>query len=53
MKARIGETSWGTAIFPTRSTGAYIMGIKREVRDAEGIVEGARVKVILEIPDLQ
>ena len=53
VKARIGQTSWGTSIFPTRSTGAYIMGIKKAVRDAEGVVEGARVEIALDIPDLR
>jgi hypothetical protein len=53
VKARIGTTSWGTSIFPSRSRGAYVMGIKRQVREAEGIEEGSTVEVALEIPDLR
>ncbi len=53
VKARIGGTTWGTSIFPSRSSGAYVMGIKRAVREAEGIDEDARVQVSLEIPDLR
>lgn len=53
VKARIGTTTWGTSVFPSRARGAYVMGIKREVREAEGIEEGARVAVSLEIPDLR
>ena len=53
VKARIGTTTWGTSIFPSRSLGAYVMGIKRQVREAEGIWEGATVDVALEIPDLR
>jgi hypothetical protein len=53
VKARIGTTTWGTSIFPDRSRGAYVMGIKREVREAEGVDEDARVDVALEIPDLR
>ena len=53
VKARIGMTTWGTSIFPSRSLGAYVMGIKRQVREAEGIEEDATVEVGLEIPDLR
>jgi hypothetical protein len=53
VKARIGTTAWGTSIFPSWSTKAYVMGIKKAVRDAEGIEEGTRVKVVLDIPDLR
>jgi hypothetical protein len=52
VKARIGATEWGTSIFPNRSTGIFVMGIKRAVREAEGVDEGAEVTVELEIPDL-
>jgi hypothetical protein len=53
VTARIGATTWGTSIFPSRSRGGYVMGIKRQVRQAEGVEEGARVEVFLEIPDLR
>jgi hypothetical protein len=53
VKARIGATTWGTSIFPSKARGAHVMGIKRAVREAEGIEEGARVSVSLEIPDLR
>ncbi len=51
--ARIGGSTWGTSVFPSRARGAYVMGIKRAVREAEGIDEGTRVAVSLEIPDLR
>jgi hypothetical protein len=53
VSARIGQTQWGTSIFPSWLTKVFVMGIKQTVRDAEGIAEGSRVKVILEIPDLR
>lgn len=53
VKVTIGATTWGTSIFPSRSLGAYVMGIKRAVREAEGIEEGVTVEVALEIPDLR
>jgi len=51
--ARIGATIWNTSIFPSHSRGAYVMGIKRAVREAEGIEEDTRVEVSLEIPELR
>lgn len=53
VSARIGRTTWGTSIFPSKARGAYVMGIKRAVREAEGVDDGARVAVSLEIPDLR
>jgi hypothetical protein len=53
VKASIGETTWGTSVFPSRSTGVYVMGINRAVRDAEEIDAGDAVEVTLEIPDLR
>jgi hypothetical protein len=53
VKARIGTTTWGTSIFPSKARGAYVMGIKRAVREAEHIDDGAHVAVSLEIPDLK
>lgn len=53
VTARIGATTWGTSIFPSRSRGAYVMGIKRAVRDREGIDKDTRVEVSLEIPELR
>lgn len=53
VTARIGATKWGTSIFPNRTTGIFVMGIKRAVREAEGIDEGAKVTVGLEVPDLR
>ena len=52
VRARIGETRWETSAFPNRTTGIFVMGIKRQVRDAEEIDEGDSVEVRLEIPDL-
>jgi len=52
VTARIGSTSWGTSIFPSQAHGAYVMGIKEAVRRTEGIGEGDRVSVSLDIPDL-
>jgi hypothetical protein len=44
---RIGKTEWKTSLFP--KDGRYIVPIKASVRKAEGIEEGDRVTVRLEV----
>lgn len=51
VDARIGGSRWRTSIFPDGGRGAYVLPLKRAVRDAEGIVEGATVSVRLEVLD--
>jgi hypothetical protein len=45
--ARIGKTEWKTAMFP--KDGRYILPIKVSIREAEGLEEGDKVTVQLEI----
>lgn len=45
--ARIGKTEWKTAMFP--KDGRYILPLKVSVREAEGLDEGDKVTVRLEI----
>lgn len=49
VKARIGETSWATSIFPDSKSGAYLLPVKAEVRKAEGIAPGDAVEVALSL----
>lgn len=51
VRARIGGSEWRTSIFPDADRGAYVLPLKRAVRDAEGIVAGGVVAVRLEILD--
>ncbi len=41
-QARVGETRWTTSIFPGNDA-SWLLPVKREVRVAEGIVEGDEV----------
>ena len=50
VKAQIGDTSWKTSIFPSKERGAYILPIKKSVRDAEEITVGSSVTFNLRIP---
>lgn len=38
--ARIGKTSWNTSLFPHKESDAYLLAIKKSVREREGIREG-------------
>lgn len=51
VQARIGGSSWTTSIFPDSAAGAYILPLKRAVRDAEGLALDRTVSVRLEIAD--
>ncbi|GAA3207320.1 DUF1905 domain-containing protein [Microbacterium terregens] len=50
VRARVGTSQWATSIFPSDG-GAYVVPLKRAVRDAESLVEGGPVTVRLEILD--
>jgi hypothetical protein len=47
--AKIGKTSWDTALFPHRQSASYLLSIKKNVRIKEGILEGDTVKINLKI----
>lgn len=51
VDAQIGGSRWRTSIFPDGARGAYVLPLKRAVRDAEGIVDGGTVSVRLEVLD--
>ena len=51
VQARIGGSDWRTSIFPDSARGAYVLPLKKAVRDAEGIVDGGVVAVRLEVLD--
>ena len=45
----LGETKWGTSIFPDSRSGTYILPLKAAVRRAEGIFEGDTINFTLAI----
>ena len=51
VNVRIGGSRWRTSIFPDADRGAYVLPLKRAVRDAEGLVDQAVVAVELEVLD--
>jgi len=48
VTARIGESVFKTSLFPSRELG-WLLPVKAAVRKAEGIGEGDRVEVVLEL----
>lgn len=51
VRVTVGSSTWGTSIFPDAERGAYVLPLKRSVRDAEGIDDGAMIRVRLEVID--
>lgn len=49
--ATVGSTTWRTSIFPAGDEGAYVLPLKRSVRDAEHVIEGDVIGVVLEVLD--
>ncbi|BDZ55126.1 DUF1905 domain-containing protein [Agromyces marinus] len=47
VEATIGDTTWRTSIFPGAER--YSLPLKRAVRDAEGLEEGAPVEVGIDV----
>ncbi|MET8999993.1 DUF1905 domain-containing protein [Amycolatopsis sp. Hca4] len=49
VRVTLGATSWRTSIFPDSSRGAYVLPVKRAVREAEGIEVGDTCTVRVEV----
>ena len=51
VRAHIGGSEWTTSIFPSSDSGAYVLPLKKAVRDAEDLADGGPVTVRLEVLD--
>lgn len=51
VRATVGTTEWTTSIFPDSSRDCYVLPVKRAVRTAEGLTNGDRVAVTVELID--
>jgi hypothetical protein len=49
VRVTVGATRWSTSVFPDRKRGTYVLPVKRAVRQSEGLTEGSRVRVRLEV----
>lgn len=49
VKVVIGDTSWETSLFPDKKRETFVLPVKKQVRDAQGVTIGDVVRVHLEI----
>ncbi len=49
VEATIGEVTWRTSVFPSKSSGGYFLPVKIDVCRRLGIVAGDEVRVELEL----
>lgn len=49
VRARIGDTSWKTSVFPSAESGCYVLPLKKDVRRAEGLETGDAAEVTIEL----
>ena len=48
VRATIGETIWSTSVFPEKSSGSFLLPVKKVVRTAEGIDDWDVVAITLQ-----
>jgi hypothetical protein len=51
VEARIGATTWRTSVFPSKETGTFVLPVKKEVRDAEGLEAGRACTVTVRVSE--
>ena len=51
VRVTIGSSTWATSVFPDNKRGAYLLPVKKDVRRAESVDTGDRVRVHLELLD--
>ncbi|MCP3995531.1 MAG: DUF1905 domain-containing protein [bacterium] len=51
VAVRIGNTEWSTSLFPSNELSAYVLPVKRAVRESEGIDIGETVTVSLRLAE--
>ncbi|MDJ0953161.1 MAG: DUF1905 domain-containing protein [Acidimicrobiia bacterium] len=49
VTVRIGDTEWSTSLFPSKELGAYVLPIKRAVRERERIDIGDEAVVTITV----
>lgn len=49
----IGESRWNTSIFPSKQAAAYVLPVKRSIRDREGLAIGddAAITITVRLDD--
>ena len=48
----VGDTTWRTSVFPSKSDASYLLPVKKSVREAEGLSAGDTCTVQLTLVDV-
>ncbi len=48
----IGSSAWSTSVFPDKSTGCFLLPVKKPVRLAEQLDDGDTASVVLDLIEL-
>jgi hypothetical protein len=51
VRVTIGTSRWSTSIFPDRTSGCYVLPIKRAVRTAQSLEAGDTATITVELID--
>ena len=51
VEACVGESTWRTSLFPDTKTGSFVLPVKRQVRESNGLDDGDVVRVQLTVLD--
>ena len=49
VEVTVGATVWRTSLFPSAEAGAYVLPVKKAVRVAEGLDDGADAEVTIRL----
>jgi hypothetical protein len=49
VEVSIGSTTWRTSVFPDAAKGSYVLPVKKQVRQSEGLRAGVVCGVTLEV----
>ncbi len=53
VRVTVGDTTWSTSIFPDKAAQSYVLPVKKQVRDREGLDDGEMVDLTLELVDVE
>ena len=49
VQVTVGETTWTTSVFPDKQRGVYVLPVKKQVREREGLDLGVRFSLIVSL----
>jgi hypothetical protein len=51
VEVTVGSSVWRTSLFPSTSEGAFVLPVKKAVRDVEGLDDDAPAEVTIRLVD--